>query len=45
MNATATAIVFKFCGRNPKMIARWPPVMSKTRRTTAANYPKRDSRG
>ena len=26
MNATATAaLVFKFCGRNPKMIARWPP--------------------
>jgi len=24
LNATATACVFKFCGRNPKIIMRWP---------------------
>jgi hypothetical protein len=24
LNATATALVFKFCGRNPKIIMRWP---------------------
>ena len=38
MNATATAaLVFKFCGRNPKMIARWPPDITPPRRTTPAN--------
>jgi hypothetical protein len=24
LNATATAYVFKFSGRNPKIIVRWP---------------------
>jgi hypothetical protein len=24
LNATATAYVFKFCRRNPKIIVRWP---------------------
>jgi len=37
MNATATAaLVVKFCGRNPKMIARWPPDITPPRRTTPA---------
>jgi hypothetical protein len=24
LNATAAALVFTFCGRNPKIIMRWP---------------------
>jgi hypothetical protein len=46
MNATATAaLVFKFCGRNPKMIARWPPAFTTTRRTTPANPHNHAGRG
>jgi hypothetical protein len=33
LNATATAYVFKFCERNPKMIKRWPSHVTATRRT------------
>jgi hypothetical protein len=33
LNATATACVFKFCQRNPKMIKRWLSHVTATRRT------------
>jgi hypothetical protein len=37
MKATATALVFKFCGRNPKIIKRWPSLVTTARRATQAN--------
>ena len=36
LNATATAIVFKFCERNPKIVKRWPsPCHHDTPRNTS----------
>jgi len=37
-------LIFKFCGRNPKIMTRWPPVITVTRRTTTAIPAKQDSR-
>jgi hypothetical protein len=34
-----------FCGRNPKMIGRWPPFPSTTRRTTAPTATLRNAPG
>jgi hypothetical protein len=36
LNATATARVFKFSGRNPEIITRWPSHRTKTRQTRPA---------
>jgi hypothetical protein len=33
LNATATAYVFKFCRKNPKIIVRWPYHVTAARRT------------
>jgi hypothetical protein len=45
MNATATAFIFELCGRNPKMITRWPPQIMATRRTRPTISACPDSRG
>ena len=45
MKATATALVFRFCGRNPKIIKRWPSHVTTTRRATQATQDDPDNKG
>ena len=37
MKATATALVFRFFGRNPENIKRWPSHVTTTRRDNTSN--------
>jgi hypothetical protein len=43
LNGTATALVSGICGRNPKMITRWPSHATATRRTRSVISVRPDS--
>jgi hypothetical protein len=45
LGTTATAYFFKFCGRNPTIIVRWPRRVTRHAGTTTAQPARRDTAG
>jgi hypothetical protein len=45
LGTTATAYVFTFCGRNPKIIVRWPLHVTTTRRNNTGTTGNQDPEG